>query len=83
LQGEELLEEGDGLRRPIRPVAAARELGGELGALLEEPGAEPVKVGAADLEVMGGVGDVNDPLVELPEDFLKKRVGEAFGELFF
>jgi hypothetical protein len=25
-------------------------------------------VSAADLEVVGGVGDVNDPFIELPED---------------
>ena len=83
LQGDELLEEGDGLRRPIRPVTAARDLGGEIGAFLKITGAEPVKVGAADQEVMGSIRDVNNPFIELLEDVLKKRVGEAFCELFF
>jgi hypothetical protein len=83
LQGEELLEELDGLRRPVWPVVAARELGGESGAILEEAGAEPVQVSATDLEVVGGVRDVNDPFIKLLEDELEKRVGEAFGELRF
>ena len=83
LKGEEFLEELDGFGRPVRPVVAARELGGEVGAFLEEAGAEPVKVGAADLEVVGGVHDVNNPFIELVEDVLKKRVGQAFCELLF
>ena len=33
LEGEELLEEGDGLRRPVGPMVAAGEPGGEVGAL--------------------------------------------------
>ena len=83
LKGQELLEESDGLRGPVRPMVAARELGGEPGALFEEAGAEPVKVGAADLEVVGGLCGVNITLVELPEDLLEKQVGEAFGDLLF
>jgi hypothetical protein len=47
-------------------MVATRELGGESGAFLEEPGAEPVKVGAADLEVVGGISGVNTTLIELP-----------------
>jgi hypothetical protein len=50
---------------------------------LQPPGAEPVKVGAADLEMAGGLGNVNGPLVKLLEDLLEKQVGEAFGDLFF
>jgi len=64
-------------------MVAARELGGEPGAFLEEAGAEPVKVGATDLEVVGGIGRVNITLVELPEDLLEKQVGEAFADLLF
>ena len=81
LERDELLEEGDSFRRPVRPMVAARELGGEVGAFSEEAGAEPVKVGAADLELEGGIGDVDQPLIELLEDLLEKQVGEAFGDL--
>jgi len=83
LQRQELLEEGDGLGRPVRPMVAARKLGGELRAFLEEACAEPVKVSAADLEVVGGICSVNLTLVELLEDLLEKQVGEAVGDLFF
>lgn len=83
LQGKEFLEEGDGCRRPLGPMAATRKLGGEIGAFLEEAGAEPVKVGAADLEVVGGIRDVNYSRIELVEDVLKKRVGKAPCELLF
>jgi len=83
LQGEKLLEEGDGCRRPLRPMAPTREFGGEIGAFLEEASAEPVKVGPADLEVVGGIRDVNNSLIELLENVLKKGVGEAFCELLF
>ena len=58
-------------------------LAAKCGAVLEEAGAEPVKVGAADLEVVGGIGDVNQPFIELLEDLLEKQVGEAFGDLLF
>ena len=50
-----------------------------MGAFAEEAGTQPVKVGAADLELEGGIGDVDQPLIEL----LEKQVGEAFGDLFF
>lgn len=83
LQREERFEEGDGFRRPVGPMVAARELGGEVGALTEEAGAEPVKVGATDLELDGGVCAVDHPVIELLEDLLEKQVGEAFGELLF
>ena len=83
LEGEELLEEGDGFWRPVRPMVATGELGGESRPVLEEAGAESVKVGAADLQVMGGIHDVNQPFVELLEDLLEKQVGEAFGDLLF
>jgi hypothetical protein len=58
-------------------MVATRKLGGELGALLEETGAEPIKMGAANLEVVGGIRSINLTLIELPEDLLKKRVGQA------
>lgn len=83
VQREELLEEGDGFRRPVGPMVAAGELGGEVGAFSEEAGAEPVKMGATDLEVVGAIIGINRPLIELTEDSLEKQVGEAFGELLF
>ena len=64
-------------------MVAAGELGGELGTFLEETCAEPVKVGAADLEVVGNVCNVDKLFVELFEDVLKKRIGETFSELLF
>ena len=83
LEGEELLDEGNGFRRPVRPMVAAGELGGKVGTFSEEAGAEPVKMGAADLELEGRIGDVDQPLIELLKDLLEKEVGEAFGELLF
>ena len=47
-------------------MVATGELGGEPGAFLEESGAEPVKVGAANLEVVGGISGINMTLIELP-----------------
>jgi hypothetical protein len=64
-------------------MVAARELGGELRAFLEEAGAEPVKVGATDLEMVAGLSRVNFTLVELTEYLLEKQVGEAFADLLF
>ena len=46
LKRQELLEEGDDLGRPVRPMVAAGKLGGKLRAFLEEAGAESVKMGA-------------------------------------
>ena len=83
LDWNELLEEGDGLWGPVRPMVAARELGDEVGAFSEEAGAEPVKVGAADLEVVTGISGINESFVELPEDLVEKQVAEAFSELLF
>jgi hypothetical protein len=40
-------------------------------------------VGAADLEVVGGINGVNEPCIELTEDLLEKQVGEAMSELLF
>ena len=83
LERDELLEEGNDFRRPVWPMVAARELGGQLGAFPEEAGAKPVKVGAADLELAGGLRAINESLIKLLEDLLEKQVGEAFGELPF
>jgi hypothetical protein len=83
LEREELLEEGDGCRRPVGPMIATGELGGEVGAFSEEAGAEPVKVGAADLELEGGFCEVDLPRIELLEDLLEEQVGEAFRDLLF
>lgn len=49
----------------------------------EKAGAEPVKVGAADLEVVGGISGIKSPLIELAEDLLEEKVGEAFCDLLF
>ena len=83
LKGQELLEEADGFRRPVRPMVATRELCGEPGAFLEEASAEPVKMGTADLEVVGGISGINFTLVELPEHLLKKQTVQAAGDLLF
>ena len=83
LQRQELFEKSNGLGRPVRPMVAARERGGELRAFLEEAGAEPVKVGAADPELERGLLDINQPFIELPEDMLEEQIGEAFGDLLF
>ena len=83
LERDELFEEGDGFRRPVRPVVAARELGGEVGVFLEETSAQPVKMGATDLEVVGGIPGINRSRIELTEDLLEEQVGESFGELLF
>ena len=40
-------------------------------------------MGAADLELEGGIRDIDLSLVELLEDLLEKEVGEAFCELLF
>ena len=40
-------------------------------------------MGAADLEVEGGLSAVDQPRIELLKDLLKKQVGEAFGDLSF
>ena len=83
LERDELLKKGHAFRRPVWPMVAARELGGEVGAFPEEAGAQPVKVGAADLKLAGSLSAVDQPRVELLEDLLEKQVGEAFGELLF
>jgi hypothetical protein len=83
LQGKKLLEEGDGFRRPLGPMAATRELGGESGAFPEEAGAEPVKLRAANLELERGIRNVDEALIKLLEDVLKKGIGKAFGDLLF
>ena len=83
LEWDELLEEGDDLRRPVRPMIAAGELGDELRAFLEEAGAEPVKLGAADLELVGRLREVDQPIIELLQDLLEKQIGETSGELRF
>jgi len=40
-------------------------------------------VGAADLQMAAGLGNVNGTVVKLLEDLLEKQVGEAFGDLLF
>ena len=43
--------------------------------LLEETGAEPVKMGTADLEVVGAITGINRSFIELLEDLLEEQVG--------
>jgi len=83
LERQELLEKDPGFGRPVGPMIAAGELGGEVGAFPEEAGAQSVKLGATDLELEGGIRAVDQPLIELLKDLLEKQVGEAFGELRF
>lgn len=83
MERDEIFEKGNDFRRPVWPMIAARELGGEVGAFPEEAGAKPVKLAAADLELKGGISDVDQSLIELLEDLLEKQVGEAFGDLLF
>jgi len=45
----------------------AGRVGGEVERSSEEAGAKPVKLGAADLELEGGISDVDSP-VETAED---------------
>jgi len=83
LQGNELLEESDGFGRPVRPMVATGELGGEVSAVLQPSGAESVKLSAFDLEVVGGIGGIDQSIIELLKDLLDEQVGEAFGDLLF
>jgi hypothetical protein len=83
LQRQELLEEANGFGRPVRPMVTAGAFGGEEGAFLEETSAEPVKMGSANLEVMGGIRGVDLTTIELPEDLLEKQVGQPSRNLFF
>ena len=83
LKRQERFEESEGLRGPLRPMVTARVCGDKPGALLEEAGAKPVKMSAADLEMVGGICRVDLTLVELPEYLLEKKVGEAFADLLF
>lgn len=64
-------------------MVATGKLGGEAGAFSEKSGAEPINMGAADLELEGGISEVDEPLIKLLKDLLEKQVGEAFGELLF
>ena len=40
-------------------------------------------MGATDLELKGGIREVDLPRIELLEDLPEKQVGEAFGNLLF
>jgi hypothetical protein len=40
-------------------------------------------VGATDLELEGGISDVDQPLIELLQDLLEKQVGKTFCDLLF
>jgi len=64
-------------------MIATGELGDKVGAFSKEAGAEPVKVGTADLELEGSFCEVDLPRIELLEDLLEEQVGEAFCDLLF
>ena len=64
-------------------MVTAGECGTEGGGFLEETGAQPVKMGATDLEVAGGLPGINRSRIELTEDLPEKQVGEASGDLLF
>lgn len=83
LERQERLEKDQGFWGPVRPMVAAGKFGDEGGVFLEEAGAEPVKMGATDLEVVGAIIGIHRAIIELLEDLLEKQIGEAFGELFF
>ena len=83
LQWDKIFKELCGLIRPIRPVVTTGELSAELRAILQPTRTESIKVGAADLEVMGSLFAVDQSAVELLEDVLEKGVAQASGQLFF
>jgi len=83
LKGQELLEECDGLGRPVRPMVAARELGGKSGAVSQPAGAEPVKVGLVDPKESGGCCAVDVAVVKLLQDVVEKRGGQTSCDLIF
>ena len=83
LKRNEILEELDGHRWPVWPMVPTRESGTELGALSQPAGAQSVKMCATDLEMVGSIRSIDLPFVELLEDLLKERIGEASGQLFF
>jgi hypothetical protein len=83
LKRQELFEEADGCRRPVRPMVATRELGSEPGSFLEKAGAEPIKVGTADLEVVRGIGGINLTSVKLSDYLLEKQMVQAPCDLLF
>jgi len=75
LQRDKSFEELFGFRRPNWPMAATGKPSGELRAVLEPACAQTVEVRAADLEVMGGFGAVDVPVVKLLQDVLEKGIG--------
>ena len=81
LERQERFEERNSAGRPVRPMVATRGFGREPRTLLQETGAEPVKVSTADLEVEGGISRINITLIELSEDLLEKWVGQTFCDL--
>jgi hypothetical protein len=83
LQWHKILEKSTGCWRPIGTVVSTGESGTESRAAAQPPGSESIKVSAADLEVVGGVGPVNFAGNKLLENPVEKRSGEAFGQLFF
>ena len=83
LQRNKVLEELADLGWPIWPRVSAGEFGAELGTVLQPEGSEPVKVSAADLEMLGGFECIDLALVKLGEDLQEEGSGEAFSQLFF
>jgi hypothetical protein len=83
LQGNEIPQELDGLRWPVWPMVPTGESGTKLGALSQPAGAQSVKMCATDLEIVGSIRSIDLPFIELLEDSLKERIGEASGQLLF
>jgi len=83
LERYKIIEESAGFWRPIGPVVSSGDLGAESGAAPQPTRAETIQVSTADLEMVGRVGPVDFPRIELLENPVKQRSGEAFGQLFF
>jgi len=83
LERYKIFEESAGFWRPIWPVVSPGDLGAESGAAPQPTSAQTIEVSTADLEMVGRVGPVDFSRIELLENPVKQRSGEAFGQLFF
>ena len=83
LERNKILEKAADCWRPIGLMVSAGDLGAEARAAPQPTCAEAIKVGSADLEMVGRVGGVDFPRVKLLENPVQKRRGDAFGQLFF
>jgi len=83
LERYKIFEESAGFWRPIGPVVSAGDFDAEAGAAAQPTRAETIQVSPADLEMVSCVGPIDFARIELLENPVKKRCGEAFGQLFF